>query len=163
MDGAVEFEKLYTKPWTRVGPYILGAFLALLMLRFKKVKLPKLVPFFGWILAIGGGLTIVYIMWLDREIPGNKRWNKTERIIYLTFKQPVWGLCICWVLWACHYGYGGIINKFLSLRHFIPLSRLGYGVYLLHWIPMSYMVKTTRYIRFFSQVNQVTIDEKMNF
>ena len=32
----------------------------------------------------------------------------------------------------CHYGYGGLINRFLSLSFWIPLSRLSYNAYLLH-------------------------------
>jgi peptidoglycan/LPS O-acetylase OafA/YrhL len=48
------------------------------------------------------------------------------------------------MIWFCVSGNGGIINKFLSLKIFVPLARLTYSVYLVHaWI-LWYFVGSRR-------------------
>jgi peptidoglycan/LPS O-acetylase OafA/YrhL len=43
------------------------------------------------------------------------------------------------IIWMCFTGNGGFVNKFLSWKPFIPLSRLTYSVYLTHaWIVWIY-------------------------
>ena len=44
----------------------------------------------------------------------------------------IWGICTLWVIGACSTGNGGMINRFLGWKGFIPLSRMTYSVYLTH-------------------------------
>lgn len=148
--------KFYFKPWTRSGPYALGIILAFVMHKLKKPKLPIPVVLLTWIVAIGTGLTVVYIRWMEVG-EGVRRWSKSETLAYYTLYRPAWGLFICWVIWACHNGYGGIINKFLSMRIFVPLSRISFGIYLFHWsFGLSY-IRAQSYTREFSILNMVNI------
>lgn len=44
----------------------------------------------------------------------------------------VWSLALCYVIFACINGYGGVINSFLSLPQWQPLSRLSFVTFLIH-------------------------------
>lgn len=43
-------------------------------------------------------------------------------------------MALCWIIYACQMGYGGVAAWFLNLNMWIPLSKLTYGVYLVHII-----------------------------
>ena len=44
----------------------------------------------------------------------------------------IWTICTVWIIGACSSGNGGIINRFLSWKGFVPFSRMSYSVYLTH-------------------------------
>lgn len=54
----------------------------------------------------------------------------------ISFSRIVWGVTIAWVIYACHSGYGGFVNKFLSSRLWIPVGRIGFSLYLVHPVLM---------------------------
>jgi peptidoglycan/LPS O-acetylase OafA/YrhL len=55
---------------------------------------------------------------------------------FIAFSRIVWGLSIAWVIFACHNGSGGFVNKFLSCRWWIPVGRIGFSLYLIHPVLM---------------------------
>lgn len=123
------------------------------MFKFKKPKLKITFIVITWIFVVLLGLTTVYIRWLDMQNKVNTTW----KYIYTTIYRPVWGLCVCWVIWSCHYGYGGIVNQLLSLKYFVPLSRITYGMYLFHMAPQIAFHRFQRYTRYLSHLNMVRI------
>lgn len=91
--------------------------------------------------------------------------------------RPLWGLCICWTIFACINGYGGeiletsqkhfvnhcnplvgLLNKFLSLEIFTVLARLNYAMYLVH-LPVQmlliFSLRTPGYISNLSVVSSL--------
>jgi peptidoglycan/LPS O-acetylase OafA/YrhL len=63
-----------------------------------------------------------------------------EFAIYFSVTRITWSLSIAWIIFACHYGYGGIINRILSANFFIPITKISYCAYLIHPVIMvSYM------------------------
>lgn len=46
---------------------------------------------------------------------------------------------LSFIVFACHYGYGGIMNWVLSLPQWQPISRLTYSMYITH-VFMIYML-----------------------
>lgn len=147
---------MYVKPWTRVGTYALGAYLGLFMFRFKKIRIPKLLAVFLWLIFIFIGLVVMYIKHFEasRKITP---WNRQVKILFETVYRPAWGMCICWIIWSCHNGYGGPINMILSIKYLIPISRLGYGIYLFHSFFIAMFIFSLR-DKFF--VNHVLIVSK---
>ncbi|CAG2104089.1 unnamed protein product [Medioppia subpectinata] len=54
-------------------------------------------------------------------------------------KKVLWALNLTAIIWMCITGNATFINRFLSYKAFIPLSRLTYSVYLTHaWIVWIY-------------------------
>ncbi|XP_078606240.1 O-acyltransferase like protein-like isoform X2 [Branchiostoma floridae x Branchiostoma japonicum] len=122
--------------WTpcRMGPYIMGMLLAYLLFRTNS-KVPntratKVWMLLGWAVGITLGLvatmtpTVLRVVSPDINIRANIGWESVERSIF--------SAGVCWVIYACCVGYGGIISEFLSWTAWLPLSRLSYVAYLMH-------------------------------
>jgi peptidoglycan/LPS O-acetylase OafA/YrhL len=129
---------IYEKPWARISPYIIG--LALGYVFYRGIRLP-----FSRIVN-----TILYlIMWmatvvllaaplygLYSEFHGHKP-STAENVIYTTFSRCSWGLGLALLVFACHNGYGGLINTFLSMKIWTPLSRMTFNAYLVHPVVLT--------------------------
>lgn len=110
---------------------------------------------FGWViitatsflLIFGRSLNIVYL----------RPRSKIHSLIYHTLNRPFWSLCICWLVWACHHGYGGIINHFLSIRLFIPISKLSFGFYMIHASILHFYLEVSRYRKYHSNLETVSM------
>ncbi|XP_066933870.1 nose resistant to fluoxetine protein 6-like [Clytia hemisphaerica] len=142
---------IYFKPWTRIGPYILGIVLGYIMF-YKKTyqgKYPKLFYAFGWFVAFGLGFAVVYGPYSATK----HSWSEAENIIYGMSFRLVWAVALCWVIYACHNGHGSIINDFLGWKVFIPLSRLTYGVYLIHYYLLDFIFDSMKTTFHTSEVN----------
>ncbi len=125
---------LYDKPWHRVAPYIVGLVLGYILYRFRMPTRSKryvTYPVFAAMWIISGILLVstlygLYFTW-HNHFP-----STAENVLYITFSRLAWSLGVALIVIICHYGYGGLINWFLSLSFWIPLSRLSYNAYLLH-------------------------------
>ena len=125
---------LYIKPWHRVAPYVVGLVLGYILYRFRMPTKPKwyiTYPVFAGMWIISGILLVstlygLYFTWHD-HFP-----STAENVLYITFSRLAWSLGLALIVIICHYGYGGIVNWFLSLSFWIPLSRISYNAYLLH-------------------------------
>ncbi|KAL9976327.1 hypothetical protein ACROYT_G013617 [Oculina patagonica] len=135
---------VYIKPYCRIAPYLVGIALGYLIHIEKSepgksplYRVPRqAVCLVGWFLGIGHGVSSVYGVYTYYKEDG-RPFTQAENVIYGTFSRFVWGLALAWVIYACHKGYGSLVNKFLSASYWIPLSRLTYSAYLLHPIVLG--------------------------
>ncbi len=66
-------------------------------------------------------------------------YNKLISSLVYPTTRIIWAINTATLIWMCITGNGGLVNKFLSWKAFIPLSRLTYCVYLTHaWIVWIY-------------------------
>ena len=54
-------------------------------------------------------------------------------LLYGSLHRFAWSLALGWVIFACTKGYGGWINQLLSWSAFVPMGRLSYATYLIHY------------------------------
>ena len=54
------------------------------------------------------------------------------RIVYESTKWSVWSLGLGYVIYACCNSQGFLVDWFLSLKIWMPLSRITFSAYLLH-------------------------------
>ena len=127
--------KIYLKPYCRITPYIVGLFLGYLLvkdIRPATKGMGKLITSTGWISAVIGGLTVVFGPW--RVFSENAQFfSPVERGLYAACHSFVWASAVAWVIYACHYKRGGIVNTILSWPVWTPLARLTFAAYLLHF------------------------------
>ncbi|XP_076352170.1 nose resistant to fluoxetine protein 6-like [Tachypleus tridentatus] len=121
--------ELYTKPYTHLGPYAVGLLLGHMYVRKPHLTIPKNVKILGWLLAISCSLAVVYGVypWNNGVVP-----SRSTTILYAATHRLVWTLGVAWITLLCITGQGGIVNKILSNKYFIPFSRITLEVYLLH-------------------------------
>ncbi|KAG8225584.1 hypothetical protein J437_LFUL002103 [Ladona fulva] len=120
------FDEIYDKPWTRLGPYIVGMAAGWLLtqdIAYKKIH--KLVAALMWTLSMAVTFSLVYGLY-GRNI------GPLESAAHTALSHTTWGLAIAWIVLSCSTGRGGPVNWILSNRFFVPLSRLSFCAYLIH-------------------------------
>lgn len=83
---------------------------------------------FGWTASTGIALAVIFGIhpWFDPTV----EISKVAGYFYVGLGRFAWGVVIAWIIFACLKGYGGVVNKFLSWRVFVPLGRLCFCMYL---------------------------------
>lgn len=120
----------YFLPFYHGVCYFSGCIAFYLLQSFRDVKLSKIVESLIWIVALVAGAGCVF----NKEPWYRHRQPTTEvgEVCMAFFDRVLWSVFLTWTTLACATGRGGYINKFLSWNAFVPLSRLTFGVYLIH-------------------------------
>ncbi|XP_071532647.1 O-acyltransferase like protein-like [Panulirus ornatus] len=130
---AVEFfDKVYLAPWCRAGPWLVGIFLGYVFYKqeHQKVILHKWQVVAGWTVAVTTGFLVVYGIWSYNTVPPKAQYDVVTQVVYGGLQRTAWGAAVAWVVYACHNGYGGLVDEFLSHPVWQPISRLTYDIYL---------------------------------
>ncbi|KFM76136.1 Nose resistant to fluoxetine protein 6, partial [Stegodyphus mimosarum] len=119
----------YFKPYGHVGPYFVGVLLGYILVKKPKIQIPLSLNIAGWIFFTALELTNIYgaYPWNNGNVPG-----PTVSALYAGTSKIVWSLGIFWVLFVCVTGNGGIVNRILCWKFWIPMARLSYVFYLVH-------------------------------
>ncbi|XP_055869141.1 nose resistant to fluoxetine protein 6-like isoform X2 [Biomphalaria glabrata] len=149
---------IYIKPWTRIGPYAIGLVLGFLMTVLNSdFKMSKKALFTGWLVT--SAFVVPMFFFQDgghtRHLTIITDLNQSGVRLLEIVKSPLWGLFVAWLVFSCHYGYGGVVNTFLSWNAWIPLSRLTYGAYLFHLMITLYLNQSQAYEVYFTKLYAV--------
>ncbi|XP_063374253.1 nose resistant to fluoxetine protein 6-like [Cydia amplana] len=126
------FDGLYDKPWSRIGPYLVGMIVGWYLHKTKcQVKMPY------WLVAVGWPVSLAIIGSLIFGMVDGY-FEVWPTAFYVSVGHTAWGVALAWVSIACCCGYGGLVNSVLSYRGLLPLSRLTYCAYLVHPTIMMY-------------------------
>ncbi|XP_071813468.1 nose resistant to fluoxetine protein 6-like isoform X2 [Apostichopus japonicus] len=127
---------IYNKPYCRITPYLVGMLLGYVIYKYprKSIKLHWVIALLGWIVATGIAFACIFSLYNYYNIGP---WSKAANVIYQMFCRFAWGVFLAWVVFACHYGYGGWVNSLLGHPAWAPLGRLTYTAYLIHPIILS--------------------------
>ncbi|XP_062587968.1 nose resistant to fluoxetine protein 6-like [Saccostrea cucullata] len=142
-DGGAFWNNVYITPWCRVAAFCVGLFLGVIFYKKPKANLTRTKAFIGWCVAVTVGFTLVYCTYSENKKNG-ETWSRNFRAVYESLGRPLWSVCVAWVIAACHYGRGGVVNSILSWSGLVPLSRMSYAVYLVHPIMMMIYVFSKR-------------------
>lgn len=85
-------------------------------------------------------VTIVAIIWMS--CPIHQACNALMLGLYNALGRVLWSIALCYIIFACVHNIGGPINWFLSHPCWILLSKLSFGIYLLH-VPIIFITMTT--------------------
>ncbi|CAK9821818.1 Nose resistant to fluoxetine protein 6 [Anthophora retusa] len=115
---------LYMRPWNRIPTYLIGMTTAHLLTKWNyKLHLSHKVVALCWTLGAFCNLGILYAT-VNKYLP------LSLSILYVGLNRIIWTIGISWVVIACCTNHGGVVNKFLSMKVWIPLGRLTYCAYL---------------------------------
>ena len=139
------FNDIYTKPWTRIGPYIIGLVAGYLLydFRLRPRRHHPVTVVAWWVASTAMGLAVIYGLtdyYQDPTVHPTKKAN----VLYLTFSRSAWGLAVSWVVYACATGYAGPVNTLLSWTPFGPVSRINYSAYLYHLLVINILVQNMK-------------------
>ncbi|XP_043504601.1 nose resistant to fluoxetine protein 6-like [Polistes fuscatus] len=119
-------KELYYSPWARIGPYIVGTITGYILVKLKnKLNFRKKTLILFWILGSSCSLLTLFGIY-------QRRISILAAAFYVALSKTVWSIGIAWLVIACCTNNGGILTRILSLKVWIPLSRLTYLVYLIN-------------------------------
>ncbi|XP_045479765.1 O-acyltransferase like protein-like isoform X1 [Harmonia axyridis] len=132
---------------SRLSDYLVGIIGGIIMhtMRGKTIKIKKVVSLAVWVVTLA--VMIFLVLYLN-DIIVHPTVDKTN--YFYPIQRPIWSACILWIVISCHFGYGGIINKFLSISCFQIGSRLSYCMYCIHGMIILYNVGSIRSYQYFS-------------
>lgn len=132
-DPLALFDKIYDKPWTRIGPYLIGMAVGwILFVTNCKIRMTKFANLTGWVIALLNLFLLVFGLY-QTEL------SKFTAAAYSSLSHSSWALSLAWITIACSTGYGGYINSLLSAPCIYPFSRVTYCAYLVHPIVIRAM------------------------
>lgn len=132
-DPLALFDKIYDKPWTRLGPYLIGMAVGWILFRTNcKIRLPRLTVATAWTLAMLNLFVLVFGLYRTDL-------SQFTAAAYSSLSHSAWALSLAWITIACSTGYGGYINSLLSAPCLYPFSRVTYCAYLVHPIVIRSM------------------------
>ncbi|CAL1284185.1 unnamed protein product [Larinioides sclopetarius] len=149
----VYFDMIYVKPYIRIGSYLVGIVLGYLVFqrKFSECKRNNLVTLsIGWLATILFSCIAFFALY-------NRDESDWERAIFNGVKDLLFSFSISWVIFVCVTGQGGIINWLLSLKIFVPFSRLSYCFYFIHMIAIEKYFLSVEQLTEFSLVSAVLL------
>jgi hypothetical protein len=130
-------------PWCRAGPFIIGMAFGIFLHHRRHIKIHWLIVAVGWVTSLVTMAAVTFSSYSFLKEDG-EMWTAAGHAAYDTLARSAWGVAVCWVILACHNGYGGIIGRFLSWELFWPLSRLAYISILTHPLMIFRYTYTSR-------------------
>ena len=129
-----QYEYYYAKPYTRVGPYVIGLMFAHILVANRKAVdsfvRNRLLSFISWFLSFGIILALIYGTY-DLYV-GNALEPLWADVLYNALARSFWALALGWIVITCSTGKGGIIGDALGWKGWAIPARLSYSAYLLH-------------------------------
>lgn len=148
-------EHVYMLPTFHAVCYFAGCVMYFVVEKHRRITLSKAGEAALWCIGIACGLTSVFVRY-DWHLERNPK-GEWVKMVYVFFNRPLWSAFLSVITFFCAAGRGGAIQKFLSWGAFVPLSRLSFGVYLVHF-PFYFIMGESRRERFYwSAFNLVTL------
>ncbi|CAG9831214.1 unnamed protein product [Diabrotica balteata] len=131
----------------RLPDYFIGIMMGIFM-RFAKSE-----PFLGkikaryasklnvliWIIV----LSLMFVVFIFTD-DGEMYFNRTNKTLYYAVSRVIWAVGLCWIVYSCYHGYGGIVNWILCLPIFQVGAKLTYSMYLLHYLVLGHFALSNR-------------------
>ncbi|XP_031635860.1 O-acyltransferase like protein [Contarinia nasturtii] len=132
-DPLALFDKIYDKPWTRLGPYMVGMCVGWFLFENDgKIRMSRTTLVIGWFSSSFCLLWLIYGLY-------NVKLDPFTAAAYSSLSHSAWAMSLAWIVVACSSGYGGYVNKILSAPVIYPFSRVTYCAYLVHPIAIRFV------------------------
>ncbi|XP_023210847.1 nose resistant to fluoxetine protein 6-like [Centruroides sculpturatus] len=151
-------EKVYTymfnnhsRPYySHLTSYCTGLLIGNFLANKMEIKFKKIYRVIFWIISLS--LLMYSTFGLHKQITEMSP-NKTLVFIHRASSPFMWIIGLSWMCVACITGYGGVVNRFLSMKVFTILDRLNVWIYLLHHLIMFYIFAQLRKAATFTMIN----------
>ncbi|XP_044263796.1 nose resistant to fluoxetine protein 6-like [Tribolium madens] len=127
-----DFLLTYIKSHTRATPYFIGMFAGYVYykLQGKNTHVCRIRSHFLMLLSLI--MILVCIVGGAVFYDPYHKYNALESSVYAALHRPAFAIGTVGIIYVSSYGHATFINKILCWSPWIPLSKLVYGVYLIH-------------------------------
>ncbi|GIY31846.1 nose resistant to fluoxetine protein 6 [Caerostris darwini] len=143
---------IYSKPYCRCGPYIIGMYLAYFMYRNKDTHwdMKLWVKCIGWSCATFLSMSVIYGLYHIKH-------NEMLFHFYNALSRSAFGISLAWLIFCCLSGNAELVNKILASKMWIPASRLTYCAYLFHPLIMTWYFNSQMTPFYFTHTNMIML------
>lgn len=124
------YDALYSKPWMRVAPLLMGALAAV---TYRSERAMRALAASGWIGTLGLALALVLAFFSGAwaRFVGAPRWLELG---YIASYRAIFGACVAYVLLLSisEHRVGRALGRVLGARLFHPIAQLAYAAYLVN-------------------------------
>ncbi|XP_034127394.1 nose resistant to fluoxetine protein 6-like isoform X3 [Drosophila guanche] len=147
-------KKLYSATHTHAAPWLIGFVFGyfLHLNRGKKFQLSRIAVWSGWTISLAMIFTSIFALYPAAQWSAPPL-STLEESFHYTLTRVAWPLVLCWIVFACMQGHGGLANSFLSSPLWQPLSRLSYSVYIWHIFFQEVNIRNLRTNTYLSDYN----------
>ncbi|KAL3170718.1 hypothetical protein MRX96_044166 [Rhipicephalus microplus] len=144
----------YARPFYHAVCFFSGCMTFILLEDFRNNEISRTIQMTCWFVAVTCALCVTFmkIPWYRHTAPSG-----TMKLVAAFFERVLWSLFLAWLTLACTTGRGGFIDRFLSSSFFTPLSRLSFGVYLIHYPFIMLMLHASKERMHWSHFTLVTL------
>ncbi|XP_067125800.1 nose resistant to fluoxetine protein 6-like [Centruroides vittatus] len=126
------FEYVSLQTYTHLGPYCIGICTGYLLTKYNHVKIQKLYHIIGWCTAVILCLIVLLYPYVSHH---RNEPIVIESMFTSSFHRILWSTALAWISFYCITNHSSIVNKILSFRIFIPLSRISHlSLFLIEYI-----------------------------
>lgn len=143
-----------------MGPYSLGLFIGYILHKRPSIKLPTHLTWLLWILLPPLSFTTLLLTYLWNgayDVPTMINPSPLESAFYVAIHRTIWSSLLAWLVFACATGRATLLTGFLSHPMFVPLSRLSFSIYLVHFPVIMYRALNIRHTLEWTDSNIVSI------
>ncbi|XP_015911602.2 nose resistant to fluoxetine protein 6 [Parasteatoda tepidariorum] len=146
------WDVLYSKPYCRIGPYLIGILLAYVLFKNKNAKniSGRWIGIVGWTASSLCCISVIYGVYHIQPEPYLFHF-------YNALSRSAFSGGVAWVIYTCLSGKAEIVNGILSFDLWVPLSRLTYCAYLFHPLIMSWYFESQKIPLYFTHTNMVML------
>ncbi|XP_073960732.1 nose resistant to fluoxetine protein 6-like [Choristoneura fumiferana] len=126
------FTKGYIHTHIRMGPYIAGLLVGYLMSQYKPADYKKILSKTTSFLGFLAGLSLIMAVFAAGSLCYQYRVYGVLSGVFRVLHRTIYAIGVLCVIVFCTYGDVPLINNFLSWAPFKALSRLSFGIYVIH-------------------------------
>lgn len=127
----------------RIIPYLIGIGLGYLLQKYRKmIHINNKAAVLGWTLCLIG---IIYSIFSQAPLALKDHvYDPFDASLYAAVSPFTWSASLCWIIYMCSIHRGGVIERLLSSRYFLLISRLSFSFYLTQFIAFHYNTGSLR-------------------
>ncbi|KAM7303479.1 nose resistant to fluoxetine protein 6 [Ixodes scapularis] len=146
--------ELYVLPSYHAACYFSGCVVLLLLQMYGTAKISKGLAAILWVIAAACCLTCVFIKFDWNR--GRPPTGSAAKMAFAFWEKIIWSFALSWTVFACSTKRGGLLQRFLAWKVWIPFSRLTLGLYIIHFPLLHFVYNSSRERIYYSRFNLST-------
>ncbi|KAH8304724.1 hypothetical protein KR044_007256, partial [Drosophila immigrans] len=147
---------IYYTTHARATPWLIGLLFGYFLHneQGRRRRLPSWLVLLLWLISLTCLCLVIWIVYPFTQ-PAAEEITPLAGAFYVCCSRILWPLGLCWLIWACHSGRGGVINTLLSSSIWQPVSKLSYCLYIWHLLVETLNTARMRTSQHFSNYDAI--------